>query len=71
MDTKIALCLPNSEYQKRMLDVQYFLKCVLEFYIEAATQIKKCSPIVDQVLDANTKHSEYPSTCAPSTKIPK
>ena len=31
MGTKIALCLPTSEYQKRMLDVQYFLKRVQEF----------------------------------------
>jgi len=40
MGTKIALCLPTSEYQKRMLDVQYFLKRVQEFYIKAASQIK-------------------------------
>ena len=68
MGTKIiALCLPTSEYQKRMPDVQYFLKHVQEFYIKAATQIKKRFPIgipgieMLQVLDPNTKHSEYPS----------
>ena len=67
MGTKIALCLPNSEYQKRMIDVQYFLKRAQEFYIESATQIKKRFPIADlviemlQVLDPNTKHSDYPS----------
>ena len=49
MCTKIALCLPNSEYQNRMPDMQYFLKHVQELYIEAATQIKKHFPIGDPI----------------------
>ena len=35
MGTKVALCLPSREYQNRAPDVQYFLKRVQEFYIEA------------------------------------
>ena len=51
MGTKIALCLPTSEYQKRMPDVQYFLKHVQEFYIDTAIQIKKRFPIGDPVIE--------------------
>ena len=41
MGTKIALCLPLQLYMSRAPDVQYFLKKVQEFYIEAASQIKR------------------------------
>lgn len=67
MGTKVALCLPSREYQNRGPDVQYFLKRVQEFYIEACTQIKRRFPIGDpiirmlQVLNSDVKHSEFPS----------
>ena len=76
MGIKITLCLPSSEYQKRMPDVYYFLKRVQEFYIEAAMQIKKHFPIGDpviemlQVLDPNAKHSEYPSLVPLAQRFP-
>lgn len=76
MGTKIALCLPSHDYQNRAPDVQYFLKRVQEFYIEAATQIKRCFPIGDtiikmlQVLDPNVKHSEFPSLVPLAVRFP-
>jgi len=63
----LALCLPKSEYQN---------SCVQEFYIEAATQIKKHFPIGNliiemfQVLDPNTKHLEYPSHITLAQRFP-
>ena len=47
--------------------MQYFLKRVQEFYIEACTQIKKCfDPVMKmlQVLDPDVKHSEFLSLVA-------
>ena len=76
MGTKVALCLPSCEYQNKAPDVQYFLKRVQEFYIEAATQIKKRFPIGDpiikmlQVLDPNVKHSEFPSLVPLANRFP-
>ena len=45
MGAKVALLLSNVEYIQRPSDVQYFLKRVQEFYVEAASQIKKRFPI--------------------------
>ena len=45
MGARISLLLATQEYFQRASDVQYFLKRVQEFYIEAASQIKKRFPI--------------------------
>ena len=39
MSAKIALCLAKDEYKQRAQDIHHFLKCVQEFYVEAASQI--------------------------------
>ena len=76
MGTKIALCLPLQLYMSRAPDVQYFLKKVQEFYIEAASQLKRRFPIGDstirllQVIDPNAKHSEFPSLVPLATRFP-
>ena len=44
MGTKIAVCLSTDVYKQKAQDVQYFLKCVQEFYIEAASQIRNWFP---------------------------
>lgn len=67
MGAKVALLLTTAEYKERRVDVQYFLKKVQEFYIEATCQIKQRFPIGDplidmfQVLDPNASHSTFPS----------
>ena len=76
MGTKIALCLSTAEYRNRVPDVQYFLKRVQEFYVEATSQIKKRfligDPVIEmlQVLNPNTKHSEYPSLVPLAQRFP-
>lgn len=71
------LSLPSHEHQSQAPGVQYFLKCVQEFYIEAATQIKKCFSIGDpiikmlQVLDPNVKHSRFTSLVPLAKRFPK
>ena len=76
MGAKVALCLPTQEYRQRAPDVQHFLKRVQEFYIEAASQIKKRFPIGDpiiemlQVLDPAVSHSKFPSLVPLAAKFP-
>ena len=67
MGAKIALCLQTQEYRQKAPDVQHFLKCVQQFYIEAASQIWNRFPIGDpiiemlQVLDPAVSRSKFPS----------
>ena len=76
MGEKVALCLPTQEYRQRAPDVQHFLKCVQEFYIEAASQIQKRFPIGDpiiemlQVLDPAVSDSKFPSLVPLAAKFP-
>ena len=76
MGTKIAICLTTQEYRQRAPDVQYFLKRVQEFYIEAACQIRKRFPIEDpvikmlQVLNPTVCQSKFPSLVPLATKFP-
>ena len=51
MGAKIALCLMQKEYKQRPSDLQHFLKCVQEFYIEAASQIKNRFPTGDPIIE--------------------
>ena len=51
MGAKIELCLMQEEYKQRPSDLQHFLKCVQEFYIEAASQIKNRFPIGDPIIE--------------------
>ena len=76
MGAKITLCLPKDEYKQRPADVQYFLKSVQEFYIEAASQVKKRFPIGDpivemlQVLDPAASHAKFPSLVPLASNFP-
>jgi hypothetical protein len=76
MGAKITLCLLKEEYKQRLVDVQHFLKCVQEFYIEAASHVKKRFPIGDsiiemlQVLDPATSHAKFPSLVPLSSNFP-
>ena len=76
MGAKITLCLLKEEYKQRSVDMQHFLKCVQEFYIEAASQVKKRFPIGDpivemlQVLDPATSHTKFPSLVPLASNFP-
>lgn len=69
MGAQVAIFLTNDifEERNRHADIQYFLKCVQEFYIESALQIKRRFPLGDpvmkmlQVLDPNTSMTSFPS----------
>ena len=67
MGAKIALCLAKDEHKQRAQYIHRFLKCVQEFYVEAASQIRKRFPIGDpvvemlQVLDPVISHAKFPS----------
>ena len=50
MGAKITLCLLKEEYKQRSVNVLHFLRCVQEFYIEAASQVKKRFPIEDSII---------------------
>ena len=76
MGAKVALLLTTAEYKERRVDMQYFLKKVQDFYIEATCQIKQRFPIGDplinmfQVLDPNASHSTFPSLVPPASSFP-
>ncbi len=66
MGAKVTLLLTTAEYKNKsamFMDLQYFLKKVQEFYIEAASQIQKKFLIGDplikmfEVLDPNTSQA--------------
>ena len=71
MGAKIALCLMQEEYKQRPSNLQHFLKCVQEFYIEAASQIKNRFLIGDsivemlQVLNPAVSHVKFCSLNVP------
>ena len=76
MGAKVALLLSNVEYIQRPSDVQYFLKRVQEFYVEAASQIKKRFPInspeiaMMEVLDPDISHEKFPSLVPLASRFP-
>ena len=78
MGAKIALhvCLSKEEYRQRAPDVQYFLKCVQGFYIEAASQIRNRFPTGDliiemlQVFNPAASHAKFPSLVPLAANFP-
>ena len=50
MGAKVTLCLSAPEYRQRGPDVQHFLRCAQDFFIEAALEIRKRFPIGDPVI---------------------
>ena len=77
MGAMVTLSLAKEEYkQLRSTDIHHFLKCVQEFFIEAASQIKRRFPIGDpiiemlQVLDPCVSHSKFPSLVPLATSFP-
>ena len=73
---KVTLLLTTPDYLQRATDVQYVLRKVQEFYIEAALQIKARFPIGDaliemfEVLDPNASHSKFPSLVPLAASFP-
>jgi hypothetical protein len=69
MGAHVSLCLSQDVYKERSRhqDIGHFLRCVKEFYIESALQIKKRFPLGDPVikllksLDPSVSFSEIPS----------
>ena len=76
MGARISLLLATQEYFQRASDVQYFLKRVQEFYIEAASQIKKRFPTnapeiaMLEVLDLNADHTKFSSLVLLASRFP-
>ena len=76
MGARISLLIATQEYFQRASDVQYFLKQVQEFYIKAASQIKKRFPInapeiaMLEVLDQNADHTKFPSLVPLASRFP-
>ena len=69
MGAHVSLCLAENVYKERarLGEVYHFLKCIQDFYIEAAVQIRKRFPLRDpvmkmlQVIDPKTSMSFLPS----------
>ena len=76
MGTQVAVKLSMEEYHKRPQDIEYFLKRVNDYFVEAASQIKHRFPLDDtllpmlKILDPSYSNETLPSLAPLATRFP-